>query len=327
MRRIALPFLLSAALAGCVSVAPMPDPRGALRPGQRLVVAVYVAPGPWIVDAADTKAEAAAKISPVGFLMQTVQDEHTLKVSKDLQQYMPRPHYGDEFQDPFLKALRLSLSTGAVQTGLEAGIVPAQLSDWNNAKDQYDWRSRYYFPDPDAPAPRDYARILTLDDALILDVNVSFGTTAGDDDRIMPVMSADSRVYRGDTTHLLWEHEDIVTDQTSSSTLVDFRLNPADLTDRLQSLAPKLAKASSDSFLKAFGIAAPVVPVSSATVSGSTAPYGNARAFGSGGGGLVPMTFFQNMPHGPPGTGGVAASTSPVITPAISTAPASPPAP
>ncbi|MFI5347090.1 MAG: hypothetical protein ACHQ51_12015 [Elusimicrobiota bacterium] len=317
MRRLALPLLLSAFFAGCVSVAPMPDPRGALKPGQRLVVNVYVAPGPWIIDAADSKAEAAAKISPVGFLMQTVQDEHTLNVSKDLQQYMPRPHYGDEFQEPLLKELRLRISSGSVQTGLEAGIVPAQLSDWNKSKDQLDWRAHYYFPDPDAPAPRDYARILTLDDALILDLNVSFGTTASEDGRLMPEMSAASRVYRGDTTHLLWEHEDEVTDQTSSTTLTEFKLSPADLTNRLQALAPQLAKASAGSFLKAFGLAAPpALPVSSATFAGSST---TARGFSSGGGGgLVPMSFFQNMPQGPLG---VAASTTPVITLVQSTAP------
>jgi hypothetical protein len=324
MRRLALPLLLSASLAGCVSMASLPDPRGALKPGQRLVVAVYVSPGPWIVDAADTKAEAAAKISPVGFLMQTVQDEHTLGVSKDLQQYMPRPHYGTMVQEALLTELKARISSGSVQTGLEAGIVPAQLSDWNKAKDQLDWRAHYYFPDPDAPAPRDYARILTLDDALILDMNVSFGTTASEDGRLTPEMSAASRVYRGDTSHLVWEHEDEVTDQTSSSTLTEFKLSPSDLTTRIQALAPQLAKASAGSFLRAFGLApstaAAFVPMSSMTVAGSTSTI--AHGFGSGGGGLVPMSFFQNMPQGPPGPAGIVASTIPVVALVQSTSPA-----
>ncbi|MDT1107437.1 hypothetical protein, partial [Pseudomonas aeruginosa] len=86
------------------------------RPGQRLVLAVYPSPGPWIVDAADSKAEAAAKISPVGFLMQSVQNEHTLTVSKDLQQYMPRPHYALAVHDAMLAALRATASTKTVQT-------------------------------------------------------------------------------------------------------------------------------------------------------------------------------------------------------------------
>jgi hypothetical protein len=284
MRRLAPPFLLAAAAAGCVSVAPMPDPRGQLKPGQRLVVALYVSPGPWIIDAADTKAEAAAKISPMGFLMQNVQDEHTLGVSKDLQQYMPRPHYGLKVNDALMKDLRTRISSTSVQTGFEAGIVPAQLADWNKAKDQLDWRLHYYMPDPDQPAPRDYARILTLDDALILDVNVSYGTTATEDGRIVPQMSAASRAYRGDTSRLIWEHEDEVTDQTSSSTLTEFKVDPANLTNRIESLAPGLGAAVTASFSKAF-FGAP----STATVRGST-----ATAAGQGGG-LVPMAFFDNM--------------------------------
>lgn len=286
MRRLALPLLFAAAAAGCVSVAPMPDPRGALRPGQRLVVAVYPSPGPWIVDAADSKAEAAAKISPVGFLMQSVQDEHTLKVSKDLQQYMPRPRYAQEVQDPLLKAIKTAVSsTTAVQTGLESGIAPAQLADWNKSKDQLDWRMHYYFPDPDAPAPRDYARVLILDDALILDVNVSYGITAADDGRLMPQMSAASRVYRGDTSHLIWEHEDEVTDAASSSTLVEFKLSPADLTGRLETLAPRLGGLVATSFNKAFFGAALLPLASTSTVRNSSATAG----------GLLPASYFQNL--------------------------------
>lgn len=306
MRRSFL-FLLCALASGCVSVAPMPDPRGALKPGQRLVVAVYQAPGPWIVDAADSKAEAAAKISPVGFLMQTVQDEHVLHVSKDLQQYLPRPHYGAEFQADLLQELK-SRAPGPVQTGLEAGIVAAQLADWNKAKDQLDWRQRYYAPDPDAPAPRDYAKILTLDDALILDVNLSFGTAASEDGRLLPEMSAASRVYRGDTAHLIWEHEDEVMDQTSSSTLVEFKLSPADLTTRIQALEPKLAAAVAASMTKSFAFAPPVVAASTGAAAGAPGG-GNARPFG-GGGGLVPMSVFQNPP---------AASTSAAVSPSVST--------
>jgi hypothetical protein len=313
----------------------MPDPRGALKPDQRLVVAVYQSPGPWIIDAADSKAEAAAKISPVGFLMQTVQDEHVLGVSKDMQQYMPRPHYGQEYQDAVLKELKAKIASG-VQTALEAGIVPAQLTDWNKAKDQLDWRFHYYAPDPDAPAPRDYARILTLDDALILDINVSFGTTASDDGRLMPEMSAASRVYRGDTSHLIWEHEDEVTDQTSSSTLVEFKLAPSDLTNRIQALAPRLAGTTAASFVKAFGLTPSTAAVAGSTLAVAGSTMTNARAFGSGGGGgLVPMSFFQNMPRPPTApfpsqsvsTTTVQVSSAPAAAPIIWSPPASSSAP
>lgn len=316
MRRLAtlvLPLLFT---ASCVSVEGLPDPKGQLKPGQRLVVAVYPAPGPWIIDGGDSKLESAAKVSPVGVLMQGFQDEHTLTVSKDLQQYLPRPHLGLEAHDPLVAALRRALSTSTVQTTLQAGLVPAQLVEWNRAKDQLDWRLRYYGPDPDAPAPRDYARALTLDDALILDVNVSFGTVASEDGRILPQMSAASRVYRGDTARLVWEHEDEVVDRVSSSTLAEFKLQPWELTRRWEALAPGLGAAVAASFIKAFGVAAPPPPPPAV----STASVGGFGPGGPGGRMLVPMSMFQNMPApGLVSTGTIVVSTPTVVlsTPAV----------
>lgn len=314
MRRLALVVLASLAAAGCVSVQSLPDPKGALKPGQRLVVGVFPSPGPWIIDGSDSKLESAAKISPVGVLMQGFQDEHVLGVSKDLQQYLPRPHLGLETHDALLKALRQSISSKTVQTMIEAGIVPDQLADWNRAKDQLDWRLRYYGPDPDAPAPRDYARALTLDDALVLDVNVSFGTTATEDGKILPQMSAASRVYRGDTSRLLWEHEDEVVDQTSSMTLSEFKLQPWELTNRLEKLAPALGTAVSASFTKAFlGVSTGTAP--SGPPAASSGAYAGA-GFG-GRGGLVPLSMFQNLTTAPPAgyPPAVAPSTAVLVAP------------
>ena len=295
MRRLLPLAAFAAAVAGCVSVQGLPDPKGALKPGQRLVVAVYPSPGPWILGSADSKAEAAAKLSPLGFFVQTVENEHTDSVSKNLQQYLPRPRLGLAVQESLLKALTTVRSSATVQTAFQAGIVAAQLADWNKSKDQLDWRQRYYVPDPEQPAPRDYAKILTLDDALILDVNVSFGTDANDDNKLFPVMSAASRVYRGDTMHLLWEHEDIVSDQTSSATMTDIQVQPSLLTDSLSKLAPLLGDTVAGSFLKAFALA-----------PSTSAPRGGSMT--SSGGGLVPMSFFQNASTAAPA--GVAPSTA-----------------
>jgi hypothetical protein len=287
MNRGALLLSISVALSACVSVQPLPDPRSVLRPGQRIVVAVYPSPGPWIIDATDSKAEAAAKISPVGFLMQSVQNEHILSVSKDLQQYMPRPHYALAVHDSLLSTLRTVMSTKTVQTTLEAGLTQGQLIDWNKASNQLDWRLHYYAPDPDQPAPRDYARALTLDDALVLDVNISYGTSATDDGNILPTMTAASRVYKGDTSRLVWEHEDEISDKTSSSTLAEFKLQPWELTHRLQQLSPALGTAVASSFVKAFlGESALATALSTSSASGITAS--------PDGGGLVPASFFQN---------------------------------
>jgi hypothetical protein len=309
-RLLLLAACAAAAVAGCVSVEPMPDPRGALGRTQRLVVAVYPAPGPWIIGSADSKAEAAAKISPLGFLVQSAENEHTNSVSKNLQQYLPRPRLGEMTQTALLDMLTAARSTTTVQTALQAGIFPAQLAEWNKSKDQLDWRLRYYAPDPDQPAPRDYAKVLTLDDAIILDVNVSFGTDGTEDGALHPVMSAASRAYRGDTSHLIWEHEDVVTDQVSSSTLTDFQMQPWLLTDAWQRVAPALGKTVAASFLKAFAVAPPPAP--------SAAPAAAA------GGGLVPMSVLQNLASTP--TASIAVSTAvisgptPVVvsTPAVS---------
>jgi hypothetical protein len=288
MRRVLPLFALAAAAAGCVSVEGLPSARGALKPDQRLVVAVYPAPGPWIIGSADTKAESAAKISPLGFLVQTAENEHTLSVSKNLQQYLPRPRLGQAVQDSLLKALRVNRSTVPVQTAAEAGIAQAQLAEWNKSRDQLDWRLRYYAPDPDAPAPRDYAKVLTLDDAIILDVNVSFGTDATEDGKVQPTMSAASRAYRGDTSHLLWEHEDVATDQASSATLSDYQVEPWRLTNSLQILAPTLGTNVANSFLGAFGLLPSTMTVRASTTAVAGAPPGH-------GGGLVDMSVFQHM--------------------------------
>jgi hypothetical protein len=286
MRFKAAAFLLAALCAGCASYEALPDARGALGPKQRLVLNISVSPGPWIVDASDSKVETAAKLLPVGFLMQTVQDEHNLTVSKDMQQYMPRPHYGLAVQNALLAALRTARSTETVQTVFEAGVSVAQLTDWNRAKDQLDWRLRYYNLDPGAPAPRDYARALTLDDALILDVNVSYGTIAADDGQIEPQMSAASRVYRGDTSRLVWDHEDEVVDKTSTATLSEFKLYPSQLTDRIEKLAPQLAAAIAASVTKSFGL----TPSAPPRISGST-----TTVAGSAPGGLLPLSYLQNL--------------------------------
>lgn len=297
MRRHALLLTAAALSAACVAVQTLPDPRGSLRPGQRLVVLVNAAPGPWIVSAADSKAMAAAKISPLGVFAQDLQDERTLAVSKDLQQYLPRPPYAALVQESLLASLRVALSSAGALTAAQAGVAPAQLAEWNKAKDQLDWRRRYYAPHPDSPAPRDYARLLILDDALVLDVNVSYGTRGveGEEDRIVPMVSAAARVYRGDTSRLIWEHEEFVTDQSSSFTLVEFKIQPQELAGRLRVLAPQTGAAVAASFLKAFQVAAPAPAAAPAPSSG----------------GLVPMSEFE-----------APASTAPAVPPEEAPAPA-----
>lgn len=278
MRRLVFP--LAAALCACVSVEPLPDPRGAVGAKQRLVVLVAQSPGPWIIKESDSKAEAAAKLLPVGFLVQTVQDDKTLDISKDLQQYLPRPRYDRQLEAALLKTLK-TLHRGDVQTMSEAGVGAPQIREWNQAQDQLDWRRRYFAPETGPSVPRDYSKVPLLDDGVIIDVNLSFGTEATDEGQIMPALAAATRVYRADTARLLWRREDMLTDKTSSMTLAEFQLFPSELTRRLEALAPSLGEAVARSAAKALALTPPEsappipsAPASTGTVLSTTAAEG-----------------------------------------------------
>lgn len=285
--------LLAALLAACVSVEPLPDPRGILDAQRRLVVLVYQSPGPWIIKEADSKAEAAAKITPMGFLVQTVQDDRTLETSKDLQQYLPRPRYDRALEGSLIQTFK-TLHSGPVQTPEEAGLSPVQLREWNRSRDQLEWRRRYYAPET-GPAPRDYSKVLSLDDAVILEINLSFGTEATDEGQVLPALSASARAYRADTSRLLWSREDIFTDKTSSATLAEFKLQPWELTQRLEKLAPGLGEALARSAAKALVPATSTPPATAnAAAVPSPLPYG-----------LTPADMT--------GQGSAAASTAPVF--------------
>jgi hypothetical protein len=239
MRRSLL-FAVIALLAACVTIEPPPDPRGAVKPRQRLVVMVHQSPGPWIVADPDSKAESAMKMLPLGTFLQGVQEDRINVLSKEIQPYLPRPRYQEAVEAALIAALKAA-HDGPVQTAAEAGIAPAQRHDWNAASDQLDWRRKYWFTEPGTPSPRDYSKLLSLDDAVILEVNLSFGLEPDEQDRTLPLLSAASRAYRADTTRMLWAREERLSDTTSSSTLTEFRAAPAELTDRLYALAVPFA--------------------------------------------------------------------------------------
>jgi len=227
-------------LAACVTIEPPPDPRGAIRPGQRLVVMVHQSPGPWIVADPDSKAESALKVLPMGTFLQGVQEERINEFSKEIQPYLPRPRYDQAVETALIAALKAAHG-GSVQTAAEAGISPLQRKEWNAAADQLDWRRKYYFTEAGRGAPRDYSKLLSLDDAVIVEVNLSFGLEPDDKERTLPLLSAASRAYRADTARMLWSREERLSDETSSATLTEFRAEPVELTDRLFALSQPLA--------------------------------------------------------------------------------------
>lgn len=240
MRRSLSFAVLVSLLAACVTVEAPVDPRGAIKPEQRLIVMVYQSPGPWIVANPDSKAETALKLLPLGTFLQGIQEDRINDLSKEIQPYLPRPRYGQAVEDALITALKAA-HAGPVQTSAEAGIAPIQRKEWNAAADQLDWRRKYYFTDAGRGAPRNYSKLLSLDDAVIVEVNLSFGLEPDDQDRTLPLLSAASRAYRADTTRMLWSREDRLSDETSSSTLTEFRAEPTELTDRLFAMSVPLA--------------------------------------------------------------------------------------
>ncbi len=260
MRRSLALVGLSLLLASCVTVEAPPNPRGAVKPGQRLIVMVYQSPGPWIVADPDSKAETALKLMPLGTFLQGVQEDRINDLSKEIQPYLPRPRYDQAVEAELIKGLKAA-HNGTVQTAAEAGIPPLQRKGWNAAADQLDWRRKYYFTDAGKISPRDYSKLLALDDAVILDVNLSFGLEPDEQDRTVPLLSAASRAYRADTARMLWSREERLSDTTSSSTLTEFRAAPAELTDRLYALSAPLADRIAAGLARDAGLIPPPPPI------------------------------------------------------------------
>ncbi|MEK7388182.1 MAG: hypothetical protein AAB036_00640 [Elusimicrobiota bacterium] len=257
-RRILLSLL--AALGACVSVEPLPDPRGQLKPDQRIIIMVYQSPGPWIVSDPDSKAESALKLMPLGSLLQTMQEDKINELSKEIQPYLPRPRYDRALEAELIKAFK-EMHGGPIQTAEEAGISPLQRKEWNAASDQLDWRRKYFTVEPGQRAPRNYSKVISLDDALIVDVNLSFGVEPNAEDRPVPTLTAATRLYRAETTRLMWAHEDLMADNASSSTLTEFRAAPSDLTDRLYSLSVPFARVIASSVGRSLHLIAAPAPV------------------------------------------------------------------
>jgi hypothetical protein len=271
--------LLVSLLAACVTVEPPPNPRGAVKPGQRLIVMVYQSPGPWIVADPDSKAESALKLMPLGTFLQGMQEDRVNELSKEIQPYLPRPRYDQAVEAALVNALK-AVHNGQVQTFAEAGITPVQRKDWNTASDQLDWRRKYYFTEAGRPSPRDYSKLLSLDDAIILEVNLSFGLEPDEQDRTLPLLSAASRAYRADTARMLWSREERLSDVTSSSTLTEFRAAPTELTDRLYVMSAPLAVRIATGFERDTGmIAAPPPIVTGTDPATIAAPPGTPPAF------------------------------------------------
>lgn len=269
MRRTLSFALITSLLAACVTAEPPPNPRGAVKIGQRLIVMVFQSPGPWIVADPDSKAELAMKILPLGNFLQGMQEDRINELSKEIQPYLPRPRYDQAVEAQLIKALKAAHG-GQVLTATEAGISPLQRREWNTASDQLDWRRKYYFTDSSKASPRNYSKLLSLDDAIIVEVNLSFGLEPNEEERTLPVLTAASRAYRADTTRMMWSREDRISDQTSSATLTEFRAEPVELTDRLYAMSKPFADIIANGFARDATLVPAPAPIIVETVPAAT---------------------------------------------------------
>lgn len=240
-----LPLGLALAFPACVSLEEAPMAKGAVQPGQRTVVAAYVAPGPSIAES-DTKVETAAKILPgLGLVVQSAQEDRELAASKDLQQYLPDWKPLEQFHPLLMHELSSVNYPGRFVTPAEAELSSDTLKAFNKADNLLDWRLRYVIESPERPVPRNYASILSLDDALILEANLLYGVASvpGDmEGNMSPTLTALVKFYRAGTMRLLWRHEETVEDKAGARSLYEFKVEPNDLVSKWQKLLPQLAQ-------------------------------------------------------------------------------------
>ena len=155
----------------------------------------------------------------------------------------------------------------------ETEISTEALRNYNRAGDILAWQKAYYDEDPRRGLPRNYSHLLSLDDALVLEVNFLYSTQANEDGNMIPTLSAATRLYRAATMKLLWRHVDTVDDAASARTMYEFKTLPQQLVDRWTALMPALAAKVSLSMNEALGVSgAPPTPAPTAPPAPAPGP-------------------------------------------------------
>lgn len=263
-RLTCLSLVAAGFLSGCVSVEEHTRvSASAVKPGQRTLVVVYPAPGPWVVPEPDSKAASAAKTLP-GFsqVVSAFQEDRGLKEAQDLKPYLPRWNPGALMSAALMKELPMSAFVGRfVEPGEELG--PAAQKHFNRATDVLAWQRTFFYEDPEARGlARNYASLMALDDALILEVNLLYGVTGDGEGNMIPDLTTVSRLVRASTGRVLWRHEDTVTDAANARTMYEFKTLPKQLTDFWEKLMPALATQITTNLRAALeATAPPVIPV------------------------------------------------------------------
>ncbi len=281
-------------LAACVSVEEAPLGKNAVEKGQRTVLLVYPAPGP-VVGEADSKGETAAKLIPgIGLAVQGAQDDRDNAASKDLRQYLPPFDAATQFYAPMLAELQKTPSEGKWTTAEEAGFSTVTLRAFNQADSLSDWRHKYdqISYEHETPA-RDYSKLLDLDDAMIFEVNLSYGLLGDGEGNYAPQVSGTARLYRASTMRQLWRHEETAVDGDAAARkmLYDHKTAPVELVRRWKALLPQLAqKLAADFARSTMGLPDPTA------VAETPAPSLFGSTTTAVGGGIAPAQ--QGLPPG-----------------------------
>jgi len=249
MRRLLTSVFCALALGACVSVSETPMTANAISKGQRVAAVVYLAPSPAMTEKSTNMDEVAKIVPGMSLFMSATQNSRDLEASRSLQRYLPTTWKPDTVFLPILtRELAVSGNPGRLISPAEAGLTGDVVAGFNASDNVTDWFVRYCVANPKNPAPRNYAAMPGLKDALVLEVNLAYGAPADGADRWTPNLDAVTKLYRASDLTLLWRHEDIVEDSAGTKASVDFEKNPADLVAKWEGLMPRLAKSIASNF-------------------------------------------------------------------------------
>lgn len=251
-------------------------PPGGVLKGQRTVVAVF-APPTVVMTKEENKAEEAGKLMPImAYAVQSLQNDRDTAASKDMAQYLPDWDPAGEFYPILMKALPATGHPGKFILPADGGMSDDDLKKYNTASNVMDWRLRYYYDDPDHPVPRNYSTHLDLDDALLLEVNFTYGLVQDDQQNGTPEVASMTKLFRVNSMHLLWKHENVMDDKAGQKLIYEYKQNGADLLGKWRKMLPGLAQGIADDYKKELvaaglylpGPGAPPLPKSTTTVQG-----------------------------------------------------------
>lgn len=302
MKRL-FPLACLLSFGACISMEPPVYTPQAAGQGQRTILMVFPSPGAWVVTDSASKADSMAKTLPVlGTVTQGMQDDRYRTASASLQRYLP-PWKPQEVLEPLLMTeLAKTRFPGKFIPASEAALDTATVSAWNRAADTLDWQTKYLHEDTALPHPRDYTRILSLDDALVFEANLLPYVAADESDNVIPSLTLTSALYRCRDMHLLWRNEVTVDSKANARTLYEFKTLPQQLVDRWKDLMPTLAAQVAQNF-------------SIALASASAAGIPSGAAISSG---TVGAPAISTGTETPPLVPAVAPGTAAVITPEVS---------